>query len=185
MKREVSSHHMEHWAVGWARADYTWKEKVMGREQQGQPPATKRRYLGTSDTVCARETAATRSTLQEKRRSVSSDMRHGAGTGGEEGGTHTLARGSGQASRSGFTSGSSLSFFPSRARGSLNTGGALERAERRGQLEAGPPIPGASVPPWISLKGLPGRWAELQGDLRALLWHQCLLCCREHQVHPA
>jgi hypothetical protein len=22
------------------------------------------------------------------------------------------------------------------------------------------------------------------GDLQALLWHQCLLCCREHQVHP-
>ena len=52
---------------------------------------------------------------------------------GEEGGTYTLARGSRQASRSRFTSGSSLSFFPSGARGALNTSGTLERAERRGQ----------------------------------------------------
>lgn len=86
---------MERWAAGRARADYIWKGKVMGREQQGQPQATKRSYLGTSNTISARETAATRSTLQEERRSVSSDMTHGAGTGGEEGDTHTLARGSG------------------------------------------------------------------------------------------
>lgn len=133
VKREVCSPSTEPWAVGWERADYIWKMEGTGREQLAQPPAMKRGYLGTRNTICARETTATRSTLQEERRSVSSDMRHGARTGGGEGGTYTLARGSGQASRSRFTSGSSLSFFPSRARGSLNTSGALERAERRGQ----------------------------------------------------
>lgn len=64
-----------------------------------------------------------------------------AGAGGGEEGTHTLARGSGQASRSGFTAGSSLPFLPSRARGSLNTSGALERAERRGQPAVPAPEP--------------------------------------------
>lgn len=56
-----------------------------------------------------------------------------ASTGGREGearGTYTLARRSGQASRSRFATGSSFSFFPSRARGTLNTSRALEWAER-------------------------------------------------------
>lgn len=88
-------------------------------------------YLGASNTICTRKTTATRSTLQEERRSVSSDVGHWTGTGGGEEDTYTLARGSRQAGRAGFTSGSSLSFFSSRARGSLNTSGALERAEKR------------------------------------------------------
>lgn len=105
----------------------------------------KRGYLGASNAICTRETTATRSTLQEERRSVSSDMGRRAGTGDREGGSYTLARGSGQAGRSRFTSGSSLSFLSSRARGSLNTSGALETAERRGQPVARGP-PGARSP---------------------------------------
>lgn len=117
---------------------------------------------------------------------------------GEEGGTYTLARGSRQASRSRFTSGSSLSFFPSGARGALNTSGTLERAERRGQLTVRG-CPGASFRvvwrlglqhrgfrflPGPPPRGFWGRQTELREDLRVLPWHQCLLCCQERRVHP-
>ena len=88
---------------------------------------------------------------------MSSAMEHWAGTGDGEGGTYTLARGSRQAGRSGFTSGSSLSFLPSRARGSLNTRGTLERTERRG---------------WPVVRGRPG--ASSQAGLRLGLQHQGL-----------
>lgn len=77
---------------------------------------------------------------------MSSDLGCRAGTGDREGGSYTLARGSGQAGRSGFTSGSSLSFLSSRARRSLNTSGALGTAERRAQPVARGP-PGARSPP--------------------------------------
>lgn len=39
------------------------------------PPASRRGYLGTSNTICTRETTATRSTLQEERRPVNSETR--------------------------------------------------------------------------------------------------------------
>lgn len=98
--------------------------------------ARKRNYLGASNTISTRETTASRSTLQaEKKRPVSliTTPRDRANTEGREGeaqGTYTLARRSGQASRSRFATGSSFSFFPSRARGTLNTSRALEWAER-------------------------------------------------------
>lgn len=132
-----------------------WGEVQVGgldigkREQRagaaGRPPATRRGYLGTSNAICAREATAARSTLREEGRSVGSGLGcplgwHWADTGDRERGSYTLARGAGQASRSGFASGSSLSFLSSRARGSLNTSGALETAERRGQpVVRGPP----------------------------------------------
>lgn len=157
-----------------------------------------RGYLGTSNTIGTRETTATRSTLWEERRSVSSDTWAPGQHGGKEGGTYTLARGSRQAGRSGFTSGSSLSFFPSGARGALNTSGTLARAERRGQ-PAVRGCPGASSRVGLRLglqhlgfpllpgpppRGFRGRWTELQKDLQVLPWRQCLLCFQEHQVHP-
>lgn len=98
---------------------------------------------------------------------------------GEEGGTYTLARGSRQASRSRFTSGSSLSFFPSGARGALNTSGTLERAERRAQLTVRG-CPGASFRVvwrlglqhrgFRFLPGPPPRgfWGRLDGAARGL-----------------
>lgn len=76
------------WAVGWEGADSIWKRKVMGRGPEGQPPATKRGYLGTSNTICSRETAATRSTLREERRSVSSDVGPGWHWGRRRGNSH-------------------------------------------------------------------------------------------------
>lgn len=51
------------------------------------PPASRRGYLGTSNTICTRETTATRSTLQEERRPVNSETHgHQPGTEGGVGG---------------------------------------------------------------------------------------------------
>jgi len=160
-------------ALGGGGADYIWKSTF-----KVSLPAMKRHYLGTSNTIGARETTATRSTLWEERRPVSSHTQAPGWHRGREGGTYTLARGSRQASRSRFTSGSSLSFFSSRARGALNTSGTLERAEERGQpvvrrhpgtcsrvgWRLGTPphtASGAPMPPWTSLPGAPGaeRWS--------------------------
>lgn len=49
-------------------------EEGDARGAAGRTPAVKGRYLGTSNTICTGETAATRSTLQEEKRPVSSDM---------------------------------------------------------------------------------------------------------------
>lgn len=93
---------------------------------------------------------------------------HRAGLGGEEGDTYALARGSGQASGAGFASGSSLSFFPSGARGALDTSGALERGrdEKRARSEGltGGPLPSSRGSPGADGLSCGGRAGGLTGS---------------------
>lgn len=108
-------------------------EEGDARGAAGLTPAVKGRYLGTSNTICTGETTATRSTLQEEKRSVSSDMGAPGWRWGQRGG-HLHARQGVQAGQWVRVHLGLLAFLlPQRGQGSLNTSGSLERAEIRGR----------------------------------------------------
>lgn len=145
-------------------------EEGDARGAAGLTPAVKGRYLGTSNTICTGETTATRSTLQEEKRSVSSDMGAPGWRWGQRGG-HLHARQGVQAGQWVRVHLGLLAFLlPQRGQGVLEyqwvPGEGRDQGAASSEGLTGCHLaPGFPSPPGVSLQGSPGQTGRRAGTL--------------------